>query len=274
MNPGKRSIIACILTLVMFRPSLAAFEDMPAGARMYGFAGAASACFSYENLFYNPAGIWRDAGIQMGAFTGKLFGLDELQYGSFAGVFHVRRVTCGLGAQAFGKSNYRESTVCAGLCYKIDQFIYIGAAARYVGLAIKGYGQAVSVLADIGGIIKPHPRLQWGWVVRNFGYAAIGQCREKLPQSIITGVQILPVKAVKMNLELYKDTRFPVDYRCGAEIEPVAGLRVSSGFATTPSRFTAGFGLNWQWLAIDYAFNTHPYLDITHLFSLVFTREK
>jgi len=272
MNPEKRSIITCVLTLIIFQPAFAAFEDMPAGARTYGFAGAASACFGYENLFYNPAGIWRDSGLQVGAFSGKLFGLEELQYGSLAGIFHLRQLTCGLGAQTFGKSSYRESTVCAGVCYKMGQFLYIGAAARYVDLAIKGYGQAASILADIGGIIQPLPYLQWGWAVQNFGYAAIGQCREKLPHSIITGVHILPVQAVKMNLELYKDTRFPVDYRCGAEIEPLAGLRVRSGFATAPSRFTAGFGLNWQWLAIDYAFNTHPYLDITHLFSLVFTR--
>lgn len=272
MKTKKRSII--ILLLVVYGISFAAFEDMPSGARLHGFAGAAAAFYSYENLYYNPAGIWRASGMQIGVFTGKLFGLDELRHSSVTGVFHTRQVTFGLGAQTFGNNSYRESVVCAGICYKIDQSVYIGAATRYTSLSITGYGQAGSLVIDVGGIIAPSGLFQWGWAVRNAGYAEIGKCREKLPQSILSGVHILPVRSVQLNMDIYKDVRFPTEYRGGVEIQILPGFLVRSGIATEPSRFTAGFGLNWRLFSVDYAFNTHPYLKITHLFSIVFTPGK
>lgn len=272
MKMMKRSKKAAIvLLLAAYQLSFAAFENMPAGARVSGFADAAAAFHYYENLYYNPAGMWLDSGAQIGALNGKLFGLDDLQHNSVTGVFHLQRLTVGLGIQTFGNNNYRESTACIGICTKVNQAFYAGAALRYASLAIKGYGQAGAFLVDIGGQVRLAPQLYWGWAVRNINYAVIGQCREKLPQSIITGIQLCPVKAVTLNMDLYKDIRFPAEYRSGIEIDLLTRFQVRSGIATAPSRVTAGFGLKVSHIQIDYAFNTHPYLKLTHLFSLLFT---
>ncbi|MBN2413160.1 hypothetical protein JXQ31_15865 [candidate division KSB1 bacterium] len=258
--------------VILFRSALlcAALDDMPNGAIPLGMGGAyCGSAQTPENLFYNPACVWLNSGIKTIVFTDRLYGLKELRHNGFSSGIHFRNTTFAIGVQTFGNVIYQENVFCTGLSRKFNA-VYLGAVIRYGMISIKGYGQDGTMITDLGGLVEFTDTINWGWAVRNALYAEIGRCNEKLPQTIITGFKILPVRQMNLNIDLYKETRFPIDYRCGVEGSFLKYLVFRTGIGTAPSRFSAGFSLIIHNICIDYAFNTHPYLEVSHFFSIGF----
>ncbi len=268
---GNRSL-KYLCFVILFKSALlwAVFDDLPNGAKPLGMGGAfCGTAQTPENLFYNPASVWLNSGMKTIVFTDRLYGLKELRHNGFSSAFHFRNTTFAMGLQTFGNSIYKENVFCAGLSRKYKS-VYLGAAVRYGMISIKGYGQDGTMMTDLGGLIEFTETINWGWAVRNAFYSEIGRCSEKLPQIIITGFKILPVRRMNLNIDLYKETRFPIDYRCGVEGSFLKHLVFRTGIGSAPSRFSAGFSLFVHHISIDYAFNTHPYLELSHFFSIGF----
>jgi len=247
----------------------AALEDMPIGAKPLGMAGAyCGSVQTPENLFYNPASIWVNSGINVYAFTARLYGLKELRYNSFSSTFYFRNTTYGVGIQTFGNTKYKENVFCVGVAKNFFKSIYLGAAIRYGLVNIKGYGQKGTIMVDLGGVVMFSTKMNWGWAIRNAGFSKIGRLGEKIPQMIISGFMFSPVRDITLNIDIYKESRFPVDYRSGVEMKVIKYLTLRTGIGTEPYRFSAGFSIIINDFSIDYAFNTHPYLELSHFFTI------
>jgi len=266
--------IKFICFVLLFKTVLlcAELDDMPNGAKPLGMGGAyCGTVQSPENLFYNPASTWLNSGIKTIVFTDRLYGLKELRHNGLCSGFNIQNLTIMTGIQTFGNTKYKENVFCLGLSKNFFSSVYLGAAVRYGMLKIKGYGQDGSMMTDLGGLVVFSDKVNWGWAIRNAFYAQIGQSGEKIPQIMITGFKISPVRHLNLNIDLYKETRFPVDYRCGIEGNILKNFVIRTGIGTAPSRFSAGFSIIINYFSIDYAFNTHPYLELSHFFTIGFS---
>jgi hypothetical protein len=258
-----------ILTLVRVSLVYAAFEDLAVGSRYNAYAGACVALADDpEALYINPAGLSQINAYSATLFYARPFGLKELAYGSLSAITPIRNFSVGIGIQNYGNSVYQENTFSFALARQLTQHCMIGATIRYAHLAIKKYGSTGALVLDTGLLLQLSPRWKWGISTRNLNHAAIGQDNEPLPQVFQTGISVKILDILQFNCDAYKDVRFPLDIRCGAEAQPLQSLLVRVGVGTEPTRLAAGMGLLLGKLRWDYAFYTHSDLGLTHLMSV------
>ena len=251
----------------------AAVDDVVNGPRLYAMGGAGCALSGNpENLFYNPGALTPTRMWELNMYSARLYGQDALRCTSLYGALNIHSVAMAAGGYMFGDELYRESLFCCAVNGAITEQVRLGACLRYADVAIKDYGSAGALLIDLGGIVTLLPQVHWGWAVRNANAAVLGQCREKLPQVLISGLCAQPADRCSLCLDVYKDTRFPVEYRAGVEFAPVPALDIRLGGSMEPDRFTAGFGLHVKNLALNYAYNTHSYLQPCHFITLVLSK--
>ncbi len=263
----KRSalILICCFSLNL----MAAVEDLPVNARLAGVGGAGSAIYgSTGNLFYNPGALVFDERWNVDFHSCHLYGIKDLGLHAATGAFNFNNLTVAAGGYVFGNSAYQEYVYALGAAIPITSQFHLGAALRYAGIDIAHYGNSGSVLVDLGGCAEVLPMCKWGWAVRNVNAACIGKSGEKLPQIYITGIAINPVSHISVVFDVYKDNRFKTDYRTGIEwaILPIVTLRAGCG--SFPQRMTGGISLQLGCIEARYAFQSHQYLNGTHLFTL------
>ena len=126
------------------------------------------------------------------------------------------------------------------------------------------------MLLDLGAVAHIHDNLNWVCAVKNVNNAKIGQQQEPLPNVLTTGLTFTPVPRILLNFDVSKETRFPMDIRCGIEYKPFSILALRIGVGNEPTRFCSGFSVFCYRFRIDYAFSSHIDLGMTHMFSLGF----
>ncbi|MBN1479550.1 hypothetical protein EH223_16645 [candidate division KSB1 bacterium] len=248
----------------------ASFEDVVSGARVAAMANAGVAQnFGAESIEINPAGIsCAPDDFDMIMFYTKPFGLDELSIANVA-VRYSRSPLSGAGSVRFyGCDRYHESLISAALSFELTSNLTIGCAARYGLLAIHRYGQTSVFLFDCGAICTVAKSLKWGFSAKNVNFATIGVNKEPLARSLTTGLSTSPHKKVVLNIDMHKETRFPLDIRCAVGYEPLPRFVLRAGVGNEPVRFCAGFSITWAIFRIDYAFSSHAELGGTHMFSI------
>jgi comEA protein len=92
----------------------------------------------------------------------------------------------------------------------------------------------------------------------------MGRANEKLPQTFCTGISIVPIDNLILNLDMFKDSIFPLEFRCGIEYLLFHRIALRSGFSTEPAQFCAGLGFLFSHFEVDYAATTHQSLGLTH----------
>ncbi len=260
------------LAFIVCTPAFADFEDLDVGARSTGVAGAAVAWpLGAESVFQNPACIlFEPQSMDAFASYANPFHIPELHLGGVALQYSAKRYAVGGAVQYFGNRIYRENQFLLTGALRAAKRFVVGANVRYAALTISGYGQSGALLFDVGGLLRLHPGVAFGFAIKNANYAVIGRAREPMPQILSTGVSVRAAPRLLLNVDLYKDARFPVDARFGAEFSPFSVLSLRVGTATEPSRVCAGFSLKFVHFRIDYAFKSHDDLGASHLFSFNF----
>lgn len=265
----RSQIFLCLCLL----PSLllAVFEDGNLGARSGGMANAICARpQTVENIALNPAAIFIPNRLYSHFNYSNPYNLPELNSSNIYLASAIQSVTLAIGIHSFGNEKYSENMGTLAFAFQALDNITIGSAISYGSLDIKGYGQAGSVLFDAGLLIELMESLYWGSAVRNLSESKIGQTEEQLPQIILTGLNFAPVRQLSVSLDIAKDTGFPAEFRAGVQYNPFRLFTLRSGISTEPQRMTAGFGLNFNFGGIDYGYNSHSDLGITHMFSVWF----
>ena len=246
----------------------AAFLELPSGARSASLAGAyVAASARSDALFFNPAGIRRPSGSDVQLFYTRLFGLAELHRMTLSAGRALGPVTLALAVARLDRSPYCEEEYIAGLSLPLSASVHLGAALRRVGLRILGYGSANATVFDAGGQICCGERMTLGWCWKNATRAGLGRCGEPLPGSFRGGLRIVPARDIRFFFDMVQG---PGDCRFGTEVKAAANLYLRFGAAHDPARITAGLSLNLGRMQCDYAFDSHPDLDTTHLFAIRF----
>lgn len=264
------SITVLLLFLV---PSIVycGFERTEAGGRAKALGGAYAAVLSdIWSVYYNPAGLSRLNVYEVGLFySPQPFGIPELSHGAAAIAVPFSFGAIGLGGRTFGFELYREFT--GTLTYAKTVFdVGVGINLNYQSLTIKNYGSAGTMTFDIGGAAVLFSNFNVGMVVENLTAATIGLQRERLPQVFTVGFSYLPFQYFLIVVDYQKETKFPARLLAGTEYQIFDSTTLRIGFADNPAQYTAGFGVGYKGFSIDYAFQTHRELGLTHEASIQF----
>ncbi|MBN2091421.1 hypothetical protein JW964_17545 [candidate division KSB1 bacterium] len=258
---------------LIYSPTYASFEDLLNSARAAAmgeaFVGLAN---SSQAIFINPAGLTGLNSLEFSSFYYRPYGIKELTYTTLTLTHPFRNFVPGLAIQQYGYSNYHETSINLTLSKAFRQIFSYGATCRFMHLNIKNYGSSTTVGFDLGLIIHANTKTSFGFVIKNLNQPQIGQSKENIPPILVSGVYIKVFRPLNLVFDVYKHFDFPVDLRTGLEYELSRFIILRGGVASEPSRFSLGVGLKFHSVITDYAFVSHPTLNLTHLVSISFSR--
>jgi hypothetical protein len=116
----------------------------------------------------------------------------------------------------------------------------------------------------LGGLVYILDDLRWGFSTSNVNRATVGDQDDQIPVVFSTGFSFDILQNFSINLSLEKDVRYDPSISFGIDYDLIEYLSLRIGAADNPSKFTAGVGINYSILSLDYAFFTHPDLGLTH----------
>ncbi|MBN1466234.1 hypothetical protein JXA02_10755 [candidate division KSB1 bacterium] len=261
---------SCFFALPLTLNSVfASFDALPFSARHAALAGAGVAwCSGADGIYVNAACLHGASPFDLHFFYAKPYGLHDLNMANVAARYSRARCSCGIGIQYFGNDLYRENQFLAAVAIPISPALLLALSGRLGILNVQHHGQAHSVLADFGVIVRLTANAAFGFSAKNVANAKVGAAHEPLPSSLIVGVHMTPFSHCVVDFDLCKEIRFPLDVRCGISWQAFSALTLRMGVGGEPSRVCAGFTLCHFRVRLDYAFSTHSELGLTHLFSV------
>jgi len=248
--------------------SRAGFELSGSSARAIGMGQAyAGLANTPDAIFINSSGLAYIGAPSVSCYLTRPFGMKELTSASFAAVFPGSIATFGTGFSQLGNSLYREQTLLLAVTRRMRQNVSFGLTFHYMKLQIAGYGSDFATEFDISFLIHIIGGVNWGFCATNINRATMGQ-QDYLPQTFSSGLSLTPVRNMIFNLDIFKDSAFPLELRTGVEYTWRNRIAFRAGFTTEPAQFCAGFGCSFSYFTVDYAVTTHQNLGLTHHFSL------
>ncbi len=230
-------------------------------------AGQANDVFS---LFNNPAGLsqmnWREIGLY---YSPAPFGFSELANAFIAYHEPLSFGSAAAGAMTYGFELYRETRIAAGFSYNYLNRFFAGVSLNYHTVSIKNYGNADCFYIDMGGLLYLTGHLRWGFSIHNINHASYGGYEDQIPVILNSGASFDITDEFTLNAALEKDIRYNASLLMGIDYDLIKYFSLRTGFSNEPSRFTAGIGIHYQFINLDYAIFTHTDLGLTHQAGLV-----
>ncbi len=220
-------------------------------------------------ILRNPSGLSHDQRPELSlSYSPAQFGLRELALTALVYAHPTDVGTIAVSASRFGFELYNETTVSFTYSNTYHNAAAFGFTIRYHRLGVTRYGTAGALGIDAGLLITTSELLTVGFAVRNLNGPTIGQEKEPLPRVYSTGITYRPFKGFEILVDLEKDVRFPTSIKSGIEYRVIDVLALRTGFATEPSKASAGAGIQHSRFGLDYAVQIHPDLGLTHQFSI------
>ena len=258
----RKSLLALLILFV----SYSNIAQINPGARQISIANADVALANdVFTLFNNPAGLaqinWKEVGVY---YSPAPFGLTELANGYVAYQQPFPFGSLGIGGMTYGYELYRESKIILGYSYNYDNILFLGAAVNYQTYSIQNYGSTGVFYLNLGGLVYILENLRWGFSTSNVNRATVADQDDQIPVEFSTGFSFDIIQNFSLNLSLEKDVRYDLSLAFGVDYDIIEYLSLRIGATDNPSKFTAGIGINYSILGLDYAFFTHPDLGLTH----------
>ena len=217
------------------------------------------------SLFNNPAGLsqlnWREIGIY---YSPAPFGLSELANGYVAYVEPFDFGSVAIGGMTYGFDLYRETKLLLGYSYNYENKFFAGVALNYHSFSIKNYGNTGKLYLNFGGLAYVTDQIRWGFSISNINHATVGNEDDQIPMIFSTGFSYDVIKTMNLNLSVDKDIRYKPSLQYGIEYNIIKYLSLRFGFQNKPARYSAGVGINYSIISLDYSFFTHQDLGLTH----------
>lgn len=263
-----RIIFTLFILFILNIPNIAQINP---GARQISLANSDVALANdVFTLFNNPSGLaqlnWKEVGIY---YSPAPFGLSELANGYVAYQQPFSFGSLGIGGMTYGYDLYRESKIILGYSYNYDNIFFIGAAANYHSYSIQNYGSTGVFYFNLGALVYILDNLRWGFSTSNVNRATVGDQDDQIPVVLSTGFSFDILNNFTLNFALDKDIRYDPSILFGIDYDLIEYLALRLGGSNNPSRFTAGLGINYSFVSLDYAFFTHPDLGFTHQVGLI-----
>ncbi len=217
------------------------------------------------SLFYNPAGL---AQIPWSEFTAYYspspFGLKEMANGNFAANYNFDFLSAALGAQVYGFDLYRETSVFFGAAKRFFENFFAGAAVVYKSLSIAKYGSAKTFSINAGLLYYLTRSLRCAFVIENPFGASFSGDENEIPTELAFALSYSPIDNASINIAVTKERDFPASLKFGTEYSPFRYFDLRFGFTTEPQTYSAGVGIKYGLVEIDYAALVHQVLPVSH----------
>lgn len=258
-----KRVTLLIVPILLFTNTFAQIEP---GARQISLSHSDVALSNdVFSVFNNPSGLsqinWREVGIY---YSPAPFGLTELANGYVAYLEPFDFGSVAIGGMTYGFDLYRESRIVLGYSYNYDDKFFAGVAINVHTFSIQNYGNTSAVYFNFGGLAYITNQIRWGFSISNLNRASIGNEDDQIPMVFSTGFSYDLLKALSLNLGINKDIRYKPSVRFGIEYDIIKYLSLRAGFQNEPSQYSAGIGINYSIVNLDYALFTHQDLGLTH----------
>lgn len=270
MLGGNMKVIIIFIFLLQ-HSVFAGFQQTNIGSRVNAIGGAfvgySADCWG---IFYNPAGlsslIHNEAAVY---YSPRPFGLSELSTTALAANYYTTFGTFAFAAKKYGFELYKE---ISGTLSYANSFlgINIGTSFHVHTLTIKGYGNDYTIGIDLGFMFSLASDLLFGFSAKNINAPTIGKVNEKLPQLFSFGTSYSPIKNLFLLFDYEKEIMFDGSIKAGIEYWVFDSGALRFGVDEKPSTISAGLGLKYSSLKIDYAFINHQELGLTHSITIGF----
>ncbi len=255
--------------------------------------------------FWNPAGLAFTSGTQGSFVYHQPWGIPFLTHVAGAIATELpRNAGSGaisyqtLGTRSGGTSLSTEGELALSHGLLLQQDIHTSLAIGYslklitwsLASSITGesgevdLGSAATFGLDIGASAQVWDRLRLGGVMHNinhpqlgaseYGVFGVGGMKRDLPQMFSGGLLFFPYHGVETSFDIERVLSGETQLKGGLNANIVSPLDLRFGVFTNPNGFSAGFGLHWRELIVDYAFVYHPILSPTHQVGIGFQIEE
>jgi hypothetical protein len=247
------------------------FGQLDPGAKQISLSNS-DVAFSNDvfSVFNNPAGLsqiaWREVGIY---YSPAPFGLSELANGYVAYSEPLSFGTIAIGGMTYGYELYREARILAAFSYNYENKFFAGITFNYHTFSIKNYGSTGKFYLNLGGLTYINDNTRWGFSISNLNRATIGNEDDQIPMIFKTGFSYDIINSLIINFAIEKDISYKTSAQFGIEYNIVEYLSLRVGFQNEPSRYSAGIGINYSIISLDYAMFTHQDLGLTHQAGLI-----
>ena len=252
------------------------------GGALTGLADDASA------TFWNPSGI---PGLQrqelLFSYANRYgLGIKNSQVGYIFPLFERHAVGLNWTREGFSDGELSDAFQIFNIAYgvQLHRSISLGLDGKFVFQSIELDGSTLRSASgfgfDVGLLYTPKSaplnRFRFGLTVQDVSGTSVrdndAQAEEEvLPQRLRAGVAFKPVESLSVSADV--DDLF----RLGAEYQPAASLVLRGGLnrdlnlpdgASKSLAYALGFGLRYNSMRVDYAYEHHPVLPVTHHVSL------
>lgn len=222
------------------------------------------------SLFNNPAGLsqitWREIGIY---YSPSPFGLSELSNGFIAYNEPFDFGSIAIGAMTYGFELYRENLITAGYSYNYLNKFFAGAAVCFRTVSIKNYGADNSFYLNLGGLYYVTKNFRLAFSAHNVNRSTFGNDKDNIPLVFNSGFSYDILNNLTFNFAFEKDVRYNFSIRSGIEFNLFDYISLRTGFMNEPSQYSAGVGINYSMISLDYALFFHNDLGLTHQAGLI-----
>ena len=291
-----------ILLLALLLPFVAAAQMIsnpnPPVVAAQGVGGAyTAAATGAEAIYWNPAGLAYGKGIEGRFVYQQPWGLNFLSHLSAAGYTSLgkRAGGIGIGVQSLATreagntlANESEVSLSHGLLLQEDihTSLAFGFALKVISYSLgesivvtNGHsddlGSAATIGVDVGATAQLWDRFKLGGAFKNINHPQLGKdSKRDLPRIFSGGVSYFPYYGVRVSFDLERELEREAQFKGGVDAMVAKPLNLRFGVITNPNSFSAGFGLHWRELVLDYAFIYHPILQPSHLIGIGFNLNK
>lgn len=263
------------ISLILFYTSLT-FAQLNAGAKQISLANSDVAMSNdVFSIFNNPAGLsqmnWREIGIY---YSPAPFGLTQLANGyvAFSETFSFGSLS--IGGMTYGYEVYRESKIVGAYSYNYQNKFFAGIAFNFHSVSIQNYGNDNALYFNLGGLAYLTNDLRFGFSFHNINRASFGNEKDQIPVVLVSGLSYDLLTKLSLNLAIEKDLKYKTSFMFGVDYDLIEYLSLRSGISNEPSRFSAGIGINYSIVSLDFAMFTHSDLGLTHQVGVIISFDK
>ncbi len=182
--------------------------------------------------------------------------------------------TIAFGIKHYGFKLYTESEINFAIARKLFRHYLFGFSIALSRVDIDKYGTATRLFCKFGFLYHFTHSFSFGFSAENLRGASYSENYRSIPTILRTGISYKPIKNASLNFEIYKDLDRELSLRGGIEYAFLNHFFLRFGVRNKPDTYTAGIGIKYSFLQLDYAVFTHPYLGLTHQAGIVIRIKK
>lgn len=251
--------ITLLLYISFVHPLRAAFLQFPSSAKTAALSGISLLNEESSTMFINPAIMGR--GLSFSSSYGIPFSFKGVAYKNVSVSYELGRMTIGLGYQEFGDELYKEQTFMLATNAKVLRNIQLGIGARYLNDKTENMDPQTAFQIDLGLRAK-YENMKFSTSFLNISFSELEN--DPLPQENRTFVAYRITEDLEVGCGFIKEFDYAFSFRVGVAYYPIKNAGFFSGFHTEPNQFTAGVEFTLADFRIQYAIETHEYLEMSH----------